>query len=244
MKEKTTLTMYVITKWTLEYRNQEHPEEGIQMKLVLKRRIINELLTSYLPSVLLIFISYSTTFFRPFYFEASVTVNLTTMLVMTTIFISKMEGLPPTSDIKMIDIWLVLCQMVPFAEVVLLTAMEYHRKDETEKKVKKKNKSSNSLSIHIVSANENQDRSKENDLEQKREPSLQMSLVGYDEEDSEKKCYRSCWKPDLKTMGRCNLSLLVVIQFRQWLNLFYPFRKESATVSGVGKLHRLLCHCL
>ena len=53
--------------------------------------------------------------------------NLATMLVMTTIFISKMEGLPPTSDIKMIDIWLVLCQMVPFAEVVLITAMEYYR---------------------------------------------------------------------------------------------------------------------
>ena len=132
MKEKTTLTMYVITKWTLEYRNQEHPEEGIQMKLVLKRRIINELLTSYLPSVLLIFISYSTTFFRPFYFEASVTVNLTTMLVMTTIFISKMEGLPPTSDIKMIDIWLILCQLVPFAQVVLLTIKENLREEEQE----------------------------------------------------------------------------------------------------------------
>ena len=58
--------------------------------------------------------------------------NLTTMLVMTTIFISKMEGLPPTSDIKMIDIWLVLCQMVPFAEVVLLTAMEYQRTEEED----------------------------------------------------------------------------------------------------------------
>ena len=51
---------------------------------------------------------------------------------MTTIFISKMEGLPPTSDIKMIDIWLVLCQMVPFVEVVLLTAMEYNREDSLE----------------------------------------------------------------------------------------------------------------
>ena len=56
--------------------------------------------------------------------------NLTTMLVMTTIFISKMESLPPTSDIKMIDCWLVICQMVPFAEVVLLTAMEYQRTEE------------------------------------------------------------------------------------------------------------------
>ena len=48
---------------------------------------------------------------------------------MTTIFISKMESLPPTSDIKMIDIWLIFCQIFPFVEVVLLTAMEYHREE-------------------------------------------------------------------------------------------------------------------
>ena len=61
--------------------------------------------------------------------------NLTTMLVMTTIFISKMEGLPPTSDTKMIDYWLILCQLVPFTQVVLLTAMEYLREEELEKEV-------------------------------------------------------------------------------------------------------------
>ena len=58
--------------------------------------------------------------------------NLTTMLVMTTIFISKMEGLPPTSATKMIDYWLILCQLVPFAEVVLLTAMEYQREEKVD----------------------------------------------------------------------------------------------------------------
>ena len=88
-------------------------------------------MTTYFPTLLLIAITFATTFFKPFFFEAALNVNLTTMLVMTTIFISKMEGLPPTSDIKMIDIWLVLCQMVPFTEVVLLTAMEYQRDDET-----------------------------------------------------------------------------------------------------------------
>ena len=62
----------------------------------------------------------------PHIFQAALTVNLTTMLVMTTIFISKMDGLPPTSAIKMIDIWLVMCQLVPFCEVVLLTAIEYN----------------------------------------------------------------------------------------------------------------------
>ena len=51
------------------------------------------------------------------------------MLVMTTIFISKMESLPPTSATKMIDYWFILCQLVPFAQVVLLTAMEYLREE-------------------------------------------------------------------------------------------------------------------
>ena len=102
------------------------------MEIKFKRKITSEMMTTYLPSVLLMMITYATTFFKPFFLEAALSVNLTTMLVMTTIFISKMEGLPPTSDIKMIDIWLILCQLAPFAQVVLLTAMEYTREEKED----------------------------------------------------------------------------------------------------------------
>ena len=44
------------------------------------------------------------------------TVNLTTMLVMTTIFIAVMDKLPSTAYIKMIDIWLIFGQLIPFAK--------------------------------------------------------------------------------------------------------------------------------
>ena len=56
--------------------------------LVLKRRIINEMMTTYLPTVLILIIVYSTNFFKHFFFEAVVTVNLTALLVLTTLFIS------------------------------------------------------------------------------------------------------------------------------------------------------------
>ena len=46
------------------------------------------------------------------------------MLVMTTIFTSKIEELPPTSDMKMIDIWLICCLVIPFLEVILRTTIE------------------------------------------------------------------------------------------------------------------------
>ena len=91
---------------------------------------MSEMMTTYFPSALLMLITFATTFFKPFFFEAALSVNLTTMLVLTTIFISKMEGLPPTSDTKMIDIWLIICQLVPFSEVVLLTAIEYVREED------------------------------------------------------------------------------------------------------------------
>ena len=130
MAESTDLTLFTIKSLSLGYTNTSRKKDGVSMKVSLKRKVMNELLTTYLPSILLMIITFATTFFKPFFFEAALSVNLTTMLVMTTIFISKMEGLPPTSATKMIDYWLILCQLVPFAQVVLLTAMEYLREEQ------------------------------------------------------------------------------------------------------------------
>ena len=126
MRQNVDMSVFLITDWKLKVKTKG---QGLSMVLVLKRKITSEMMTTYFPTLLLITITFATTFFKPFFFEAALSVNLTTMLVMTTIFISKMESLPPTSDIRMIDIWLVFCQLVPFAEVVLLTAMEYRRED-------------------------------------------------------------------------------------------------------------------
>ena len=132
MWQDIELNQFVIKEWSLI--RWSHPKEGAKMVMKMKRRIIREMMTTYLPSILLMIITFATTFFKPLLIEAALSVNLTTMLVMTTIFISKMEGLPPTSDIKMIDIWLILCQLVPFGQVLLLTAKEYLIDEEKEEK--------------------------------------------------------------------------------------------------------------
>ena len=131
IKQQLDMVLFTITNFDLV--NATVPGEGIRMTITLKRKIMSEMMTTYFPSLLLMMITYATTFFKPFFFEAALSVNLTTMLVMTTIFISKMEGLPPTSATKMIDYWLILCQLVPFAQVVLLTIKENLREEEQEK---------------------------------------------------------------------------------------------------------------
>ena len=155
MKEKLDMAIFYIEGWKLDFKTQGG--EGLQVSITMRRKITSELMTTYFPSLLLTAITFATTFFKPFFFEAALSVNLTTMLVMTTIFISKMEGLPPTSDIKMIDIWLILCQMVPFAEVILLTAMEYNREDKKKgkkKKSAKKTKKGKNASMMVIPVNE------------------------------------------------------------------------------------------
>ena len=122
------LIMFTITDLRLENR-----AGLVHMVISLKRKIQTELLTTYLPTLLLLITTYATRFFKSEYFEASVTVNLTIMLVMTTIFTSKIEELPPTSDTKMIDIWLIFCLLVPFAFTLVQTAIECYREDDKEK---------------------------------------------------------------------------------------------------------------
>ena len=46
------------------------------------------------------------------------------MLKMTTILTIKIEELPPTSDLKTLDYWLIFGLVVPFLEVILRTVLE------------------------------------------------------------------------------------------------------------------------
>ena len=117
--EDKDLTMFTITYLTLEENRRM-----VSLAIKLKRKVVTELVTTYLPTILLLLITYTTTFFDKDLFGDAIAVNLTIMLVMTTIFTSKIEELPPTSDMKMIDIWLISCLVIPFLGVILRTTVE------------------------------------------------------------------------------------------------------------------------
>ena len=109
------LTMFTITNLSLKL---ERDDNLVYMALKLKRKVVTELVTTYLPTILLLLITFTTIFFDKDLFGDTIAVNLTIMLVMTTIFTSMIEKLPLTSYVKMIDYWLIFCQMDPFTEVI------------------------------------------------------------------------------------------------------------------------------
>ena len=176
MNQNPDMYMFEVTHWDFKHTGNYNQ---LQVLVVMKRKVLSEIMTTYFPTILLLAITFATTFFKPCFFDAALSVNLTTMLVMTTIFISKMEGLPPTSAIKMIDIWLVICQMVPFAEVVLLTAMEYRREEDD-------NNSPTSRCVQVSPTDEENLETEESEKERKWYQNFRVNF--------------SC--PDLKTVGK------------------------------------------
>ena len=59
-----------------------------------------------------------------------ITVNLTSMLVLTTMFINVSNNLPKTSYMKMMDVWLLFNLLYPFFVVLLHTYMDTLRCDD------------------------------------------------------------------------------------------------------------------
>ena len=132
MNQSLDMTLFIITNWSLTERDPSRPEDGIMMTVTLKRKISKEILTTYVPTCLLMMITLSTTFIKPFYFEAALGTNLTAMLMMTTIFMTVMAELPSTAYVKHVDLWLIGCQLVPFLEVLLLITLEALREEKDD----------------------------------------------------------------------------------------------------------------
>ena len=119
-----------LSQYFVKGTSLHHDKERVWAEIILGRRLLSTILTVYVPTFLLNLISYATNFFKDFFFEAVVTVNLTAMLVLTTMFISVSTSLPTTSYIKMVDIWLIFNLLIPFFVVLLHTFMDTLRDDE------------------------------------------------------------------------------------------------------------------
>lgn len=77
MEEKLELTLYIIQKWMLVRDvDDQSGQASVKFIVVLERRIMSELLGTYLPTFLLVGITFSTTFFKAEYFEAALTVGV------------------------------------------------------------------------------------------------------------------------------------------------------------------------
>ena len=100
------------------------------MDIYLGRRLLSIILTVFAPTVILNIVGHASNYFKEFFFEAVISVNVTAMLVLTTMFINVSNNLPKTAYIKMIDIWLLFNLIKPFNDILVTTYMDSLRVDD------------------------------------------------------------------------------------------------------------------
>ena len=97
--------------------------QGIKLSFVLNRKMIGELFSTFLPSLLMLVLSHlSSTFLCPF--KAAVLLNLVCLLVVTMLSCSSLLRQPSKSTLNMVDIWLLICYLTVISRVVFLMAVK------------------------------------------------------------------------------------------------------------------------
>ena len=124
------LTQYFIRNTEMNINLIGNKQQAVVFKVTLGRRLLGTVLTVFLPTILMNVVGHGANYFKAFFFEAVVSVNLTVMLVLTTMFINVSNQLPQTSYIKMMDVWLIFNLIVPFVEVLLHTYKDMLREEE------------------------------------------------------------------------------------------------------------------
>ena len=122
------LTQYFVKKES-SMNIENNGRKSIVVEIVLGRRLLSLILTIFAPTIILNLVGHLSNFFKEFFFEATISVNVTVMLVLTTMFLSVSNNLPKTSYIKMIDVWLLVSLIKPFLDILLQTYIDHLRLD-------------------------------------------------------------------------------------------------------------------
>jgi hypothetical protein len=126
----TELTQYFIKKRAFHKETKKDGGELIFVDIFLGRRLLSIILTVFAPTIILNLVGHASNYFKEFFFEAVISVNVTAMLVLTTMFINVSNNLPKTAYIKMIDIWLLFNLIKPFNDILVTTYMDYLKVDD------------------------------------------------------------------------------------------------------------------
>ena len=81
-------TQYEVRSISMEIRKNSNEIQKVFVTIALGRQFLGVLLNVIIPTIVLLIISYSTNFYKDDYFESVIAINLTTMLVIVTLFVS------------------------------------------------------------------------------------------------------------------------------------------------------------
>ena len=108
--------------WTAEPDFVTSMKQGFTVRYTVRltRNLVSILLVTYLPTVLMNIINQATNYISsPDKYELIITVNITCMMVLASIYLAVSTSLPTTAEIKPVEIWLLFSLVYPVLVIVI-----------------------------------------------------------------------------------------------------------------------------
>ena len=117
----TTVDEHVIRMWDMSEGNvTKEGSAGLIISINLGRNMFSIIMVTYLPTLLMNIINQATTYVNSEdNYDVIITVNITSMMVLASIYLSVSSSLPTTSSIKPVEIWLLFNLFYPFMVIII-----------------------------------------------------------------------------------------------------------------------------
>ena len=100
-------------------------KKGLAVEIKLGRKLTSIFMVTYLPTIVINIINQATNYFEGTIFSGDIVkVNLTSMMVLSAIYVSVSSSLPSTAAIKNVEIWLLFSFIYPFLIVLTQTFIQ------------------------------------------------------------------------------------------------------------------------
>ena len=130
----TAVGQYILEGWTVHMRNVIEDNVGLTFTVKLRRDLMNIFMVTYLPAFIMNLINQTTNYISsPDKYELIITVNITCMMVLASIYLSVSGALPPTSAIKPVE-WYLLSSLA-YPALIILVNIAIQVRSETSKEL-------------------------------------------------------------------------------------------------------------
>ena len=124
------LSQYEIVKWDYAFKKMIGSEnlQVLRLTVSLRYRFFSIFMVTYLPTILINIINQATNYINgDSKYDLIITVNITSMMVLASIYLSVSTSLPNTQSIKPVEEWLLFNLAYPFLVILVNVVLQVNK---------------------------------------------------------------------------------------------------------------------
>ena len=122
-----TSGQFIVNSWRMESKSDQAGDKMVRITVSLRRKMISIFMVIYLPTILMNLINQATNYIvGDTKYDLVYTINITCMMVLSSVYLSVAWSLPGTANIKPVEVWLIFNLAYPLTIILVNVILQVH----------------------------------------------------------------------------------------------------------------------